>query len=156
MRITVLAVGTRMPGWVVTGVDTYRKRLPPHIKLEIVEIAPGVRGARAPVTAAMEKEAGQLLKHAARADRVIALDERGTQWRSTKLAEHLRGWQDEAADVAMLIGGADGLTDACRQRADAIWSLSQLTLPHALVRVVLAEQIYRASTILQGHPYHRE
>ena len=71
-------------------------------------------------------------------------------------AERLRGWQDDAADVAILIGGADGLTDACRNRADAIWSLSQLTLPHALVRVVLAEQIYRASTILQGHPYHRE
>jgi 23S rRNA (pseudouridine1915-N3)-methyltransferase len=156
MRITVLAVGTRMPGWVVTGIDTYRKRLPPHIKFEIVEIAPGARAARAPVAAAMEKEAEQLLKRAARADRVVALDERGKQWRSTQLAERLRSWQDDAADVAMLIGGADGLTDACRNRADAIWSLSQLTLPHALVRVVLAEQIYRASTILQGHPYHRE
>ena len=156
MRITVVAVGTRMPGWVVTGIDTYRKRLPPHIKLEIAEISPGVRAARAPVAAAMEKEAEQLLKRAARADRVIALDERGKQWRSTGLAERMRGWQDEAADVAMLIGGADGLTDECRNRADAVWSLSQLTLPHALVRVVLAEQIYRASTILQGHPYHRE
>ncbi len=145
-----------MPAWVISGIDTYRKRLPPHIKFEIVEISPGLRTARAPVGVAMEKEAEQLLKRAARADRIIALDETGKQWRSTQLAERLRTWQDESSDVALLVGGADGLTDECRNRADAVWSLSQLTLPHALVRVVLAEQIYRASTILQGHPYHRE
>ncbi|MFQ5636241.1 MAG: 23S rRNA (pseudouridine(1915)-N(3))-methyltransferase RlmH [Gammaproteobacteria bacterium] len=97
-----------------------------------------------------------MLKRAARADRVIALDQRGREWSSAALAAEMRGWRDNAADVALLIGGPDGLADVCRERADDVWSLSRLTLPHGLVRVVLAEQIYRAWTILQGHPYHRE
>lgn len=104
----------------------------------------------------MQKEQEQLLKRAGRTDRVIALDERGVEWTSVQLADQMRGWQQDAASVALLVGGPDGLTDACRQRADSVWSLSRLTLPHGLVRVVLAEQIYRAWTILQGHPYHRE
>lgn len=156
MRITVIAVGTRMPAWVAAGTDAYRKRLPPHIKLEIVEVQPGQRSAQRPVEAALRKEEEQLLKRAARADRIIALDERGKEWSSSDLATQMLSWQQDAPDVALLIGGPDGLTDACRQRADAVWSLSRLTLPHALVRVVLAEQIYRAWTIMQGHPYHRD
>jgi len=104
----------------------------------------------------MRKEEEQLLKRAERADTVIALDERGAEWTSMQLADQMRVWQQDAASVAVLIGGPDGLTEACRRRADAAWSLSRLTLPHGLVRVVLAEQVYRAWTILQGHPYHRE
>jgi len=145
-----------MPGWVAAGVDAYRKRLPPHIKLELIEIPPGQRSARGPVTAAVEKEAEQLLKRTGRADTVIAMDERGKEWSSVELAEQMRGWQESASHVAFLIGGPDGLADACRRRAAAVWSLSRLTLPHGLARVVLAEQLYRACTILQGHPYHRE
>lgn len=156
MRITVFAVGTRMPGWVAAGVDAYRKRLPRHLKLEITEIPVGHRSARGPVDAAMQKEEEQLLKRSARADRIIALDERGSAWSSEELAREMRGWQNDSADVALLIGGPDGLTDTCRERADAIWSLSRLTLPHGLVRVILAEQLYRAWSILEGHPYHRE
>jgi len=156
MRIAVFAIGTRMPGWVADGVDAYRKRLPRHINLDIVEISPGHRSGHGPVEAAMRKEEEQLLKRAERADTVIALDERGAEWTSMQLADQMRVWQQDAASVAVLIGGPDGLTEACRRRADAAWSLSRLTLPHGLVRVVLAEQVYRAWTILQGHPYHRE
>lgn len=156
MRITILAVGTRMPGWVAGGVDAYRKRMPPHIQVDVVEIPPGHRSARASVDGAREKEAAALLKRASRSDVVIALDETGEAWSSTALAGRMRDWLDGGADVALLIGGPDGLTDECRREAHAIWSLSRLTLPHGLVRVVLAEQLYRAWTILQGHPYHRE
>ena len=146
-----------MPAWVASGVDTYRKRLPPQVKLELIEISPGQRSARGPVAAAVEKEAEQLLKRAGRADTIIALDERGAEWSSVELAEEMRGWQERASHVAFLIGGPDGLSDdGCRQHARLVWSLSRLTLPHGLVRVVLAEQLYRAWTILQGHPYHRE
>ena len=156
MRISVFAVGTRMPGWVAGGVDAYRKRLPRHINLDIVEIPPGHRSGRGPADAAMQKEEEQLLRRAARADRIIALDEHGHEWSSVQLADEMRNWQDTSAHVALMVGGPDGLTDACRRNAHAVWSLSRLTLPHGLVRVVLAEQIYRAWTILQGHPYHRE
>lgn len=145
-----------MPGWVTGGVDAYRKRLPPHIKLDLTEIQPGHRSSRAATNVAMDQEAEQLLKRAGRADTVIALDERGREWSSVQLAGELRDWQERASDVAFLIGGPDGLTEACRQRAEAVWSLSRLTMPHGLVRVVLVEQLYRAWTILQGHPYHRE
>jgi 23S rRNA (pseudouridine1915-N3)-methyltransferase len=155
MRITILAVGTRMQRWVYEGVEVYTKRLPRHIKVEVVEISPGQRAARGPVAAAMEKEAEQLLKRAAPADLTIALDEGGRQKSSTELATDMRGWLDDVGHVALLIGGADGLTERCRNQSDQIWSLSKLTLPHALVRVVLVEQLYRAWTILQGHPYHR-
>lgn len=156
MRITILAVGTRMPGWVGGGVDTYRKRLPPQIKLELIEIPPGYRSARGPVATAVDKEAEQLLKRAGRADIVIALDERGAEWSSVALADEMRGWRERASHIAFLIGGPDGLSEACREHAHVVWSLSRLTLPHGLVRVVLAEQLYRAWTIMQGHPYHRE
>ena len=145
-----------MPGWVVGGVDAYRKRMPPHIQVEVVEISPGHRSARGSADTAREKEAVALLKRARRCDVVIALDETGKAWSSPALAERMRNWLDDGANVALLIGGPDGLTDECRRAADAIWSLSALTLPHGLVRVVLAEQLYRAWTILQGHPYHRE
>lgn len=156
MRITILAVGTRMPRWVVEGVDAYQKRLPPHIKLEIEEVPPGSRSARGAAASAMRKEAEALLKRAARAERVIALDERGKEWTSVELGRRMSEWQENASSVALMIGGPDGLADDCRQRAHETWSLSRLTLPHGLVRVVVAEQIYRAWTILQGHPYHRD
>ena len=87
---------------------------------------------------------------------VIALDERGKNWSSTDLAAQLESWMANDPNVVFMIGGADGLADSCKQRADQLWSLSPLTLPHALVRVVLAEQIYRAWTLVQGHPYHRD
>ncbi|MGI9342608.1 MAG: 23S rRNA (pseudouridine(1915)-N(3))-methyltransferase RlmH [Gammaproteobacteria bacterium] len=156
MRITMFAVGTRMPRWVDEGVDVYRRRLPPQIKLDIDEVPLGNRSARGDVSVAQRKEADQLLKRAGSADRIVALDERGAEWTSVELGRRMNEWQSDATNVALLIGGPDGLTEDCRQRADDVWALSRLTLPHGLVRVVLAEQIYRAWTIIQGHPYHRE
>ena len=156
MRITVLAVGTRMPAWVTDGVQNYSKRLPRHFQFSIREIPAANRGSGMTPARAMSAEADALLKAASGADRVIALDERGSAWTSRQLADRLDRWQQEYPQVALLIGGADGLDERCRERADDIWSLSPLTLPHALVRVILAEQLYRAWSMLQGHPYHRE
>lgn len=155
MQIAVVAVGTRMQGWVNDGFNTYKKRLPPHLSLKLIEIPPGRRTARGDNARAITDEAEQLLKASAGADIRIALDEHGREWSSEELAVALRAWQDRSADVALLIGGPDGLHDTCRDACERVWSLSALTFPHGLVRIVLAEQLYRAWTILQGHPYHR-
>jgi len=144
-----------MPSWVYDGVAAYSQRLPRHIRLEVIEIPPGQRASRGPVAPAMEKEAEQLMKRAETADLTIALDEAGTLKSSAELATEMQTWLNDTPHVAVLIGGADGLTQRCKSKADRLWSLSKLTLPHGLVRVVLVEQLYRAWTILQGHPYHR-
>lgn len=155
MEIALLAVGTRLPAWVNDGFETYRKRLPAQLALRLEEIPPGQRRPREPTESAVRAEGEQLLRRAASADLVIALDERGRQWSSLELSAALEDWQIHSPRVAILVGGPDGLSDACRDEARRLWSLSRLTLPHALVRVLVAEQIYRAWTILQGHPYHR-
>jgi len=144
-----------MPSWVYDGVAAYSQRLPRHIQLQVSEILPGQRASRGPVAPAMEKEAEQLMKRAGAADLTIALDEAGTLKSSAELATEMQNWLNDTPHVALLIGGVDGLTERCKNESDHVWSLSKLTLPHALVRVVLVEQLYRAWTILQGHPYHR-
>lgn len=155
MEISLLAVGTRMPAWISAGFEAYRKRLPAQLTLELHEVPAGQRKARADAAAARRIEAEQLLRRAEPADLVLALDEQGQQWSTSELADAMRRWQLETPRVALLVGGPDGLDERCRRRADRLWALSKLTLPHALVRVLVAEQIYRAWTILQGHPYHR-
>jgi 23S rRNA (pseudouridine1915-N3)-methyltransferase len=145
-----------MPGWVKEGVTTYQKRLPRHLQLEFREFAPAQRSAGVTAERAMRREGEQLLKALPDGAHLIALDERGRQWSSINLARQLESWLAAQPQVVFMIGGADGLAPACKDRADSLWSLSALTLPHALVRVVLAEQIYRAWTLVQGHPYHRE
>lgn len=144
-----------MQRWVYDGVDAYIKRMPAQIQTQVVEIQAGTRNTRATVQAAKEKEAEKLLKKAVGADLTIALDESGKAYNSIELADEMQDWLGRVPHVAILIGGPDGLTDACKNKADRLWSLSHLTLPHGLVRVVLVEQLYRAWTILQGHPYHR-
>jgi 23S rRNA (pseudouridine1915-N3)-methyltransferase len=156
MRLSVLAVGTRMPAWVNDGVKEYARRMPRQIQFAIEEIQAGQRTARGNVAAAREQEAKQLIKRSATANLRIVLDEKGKPWTSTALADQLRDWLLNAPQVVLMIGGPDGFTDEIRDRADRLWSLSPLTLPHGLVRVVLAEQLYRAWTIVDGHPYHRE
>jgi 23S rRNA (pseudouridine1915-N3)-methyltransferase len=156
MRLTVLAVGTRMPAWVNQGVQTYTKRLPRHIDLQFRELPAAPRKSGATPAKLMQKEGEHLLKAVQNPAYVIALDEHGKNWSSTGLASQLESWMANDPNVVFMIGGADGLADSCKQRADQLWSLSPLTLPHALVRVVLAEQIYRAWTLVQGHPYHRD
>jgi len=136
-----------MPDWVTNAFDAYSQRMPAHINVELKETPVGGRSGRS--------EEDLLLRNAASADLVIALDESGKPWSSAELAENMEDWMQRSPHVALLIGGPDGLSDRCKRSATATWSLSKLTLPHGLVRVVLIEQLYRAWTILQGHPYHR-
>lgn len=156
MRLTVLAIGTRMPAWVNEGVQVYQKRLPRHLPLEFRELPAAQRSSATTATVLRDKEGESLLRALPEQACVVALDEHGTRWTSNQLASRLESWLGSQPQVVFLIGGADGLAEACKSRADFLWSLSPLTLPHALVRVVLAEQLYRAWTLLQGHPYHRE
>jgi 23S rRNA (pseudouridine1915-N3)-methyltransferase len=155
MRIHLLAVGRRMPAWVTAGYAEYAQRLPPECRLLLTEIEPGQRGKGRNPARAMVEEGTRLLAALPKSVQVIALDERGQAWSSTELARRLQAWMQDGRDVALLVGGADGLAQEVRQRADASWSLSKLTLPHALVRVLVAEQLYRAWSILNNHPYHR-
>lgn len=150
-RLRILAVGTRMPAWVQAGFAEYHKRMPRDFAVELREIPVSRReGARA-VT-----EEGEALLAALGADEhVVALEVGGEPWSTEDLAARMRTWRDEGRRAAFLIGGPDGLADACRARAASQWSLSRLTLPHPLVRIVLMEQIYRAWSILGAHPYHR-
>jgi 23S rRNA (pseudouridine1915-N3)-methyltransferase len=150
-RLRLLAVGTRMPAWVQAGFAEYHKRMPREFAVELREFALSKRdGARA-----VNEEGEALLAAITQEETVIALEVGGESWSTADLAARLREWRDEGRRVAFLIGGPDGLSDACRARAARCWSLSRLTLPHPLVRVLLMEQLYRAWSILGAHPYHR-
>ncbi|GMU45486.1 MAG: hypothetical protein AMXMBFR26_02680 [Porticoccaceae bacterium] len=155
MRLRLLAVGTRMPAWVGLAVADYARRLPPELKLEIVEIPLGARSATADPAAAVAAEGRALLKAVGARDTLVALDVAGEPWSTPQLAARLGGWQAAGGNCCLLIGGPDGLDSECLRRAQQRWSLSALTLPHPLVRVLVAEQLYRAWTINVGHPYHR-
>ena len=155
MRIKVLAVGKKMPDWVQAGWAEYHKRLPKDVKLDLVEIAPGNRGKSSSPATAMKEEAGRILAAIDATDTVIALDVKGRNWSTEQLAEKIARWQMNGEQIALLIGGPDGLAQEVLQQAKERWSFSNLTLPHPLVRVVLVEQIYRAFSLLNNHPYHK-
>ncbi len=155
MRISLLAVGTRLPAWIGEGFETYRKRMPGHIQLELQEIPSGARGGRDSAGKARAREGERILRRVDGRDLLIALDERGSEWSTAELAGELEKWLAGYPRVALAVGGADGLDAECRNRAQRLWSLSRLTLPHGMVRVLVAEQLYRAWTLLAGHPYHR-
>lgn len=155
MKIHLLAIGVRMPDWVKTAYAEYAVRLPRECMLNLLEIAAGQRGPHADVARIVRTEGERLLAAVPTGSRLIALDERGQQWSTAELAERLAGWLREGRDLSLLVGGPDGLDAACRNRAEGLWSLSRLTLPHPLVRVVVAEQLYRAWSLLHHHPYHR-
>ena len=144
-----------MPKWVEQGVAEYQKRLPPEIKLELKEIALGKRGKGADIARAIAQEGQQMMAAIADRDHVVALEVKGKPWTTEQLARQLSDWQLQGDNVSLLVGGPDGLAVECRQRASQQWSLSPLTLPHPIVRIVLAEQLYRAWTINNNHPYHR-
>jgi len=144
-----------MPDWVESAAREYTKRMPTTCTLQITEIA-AFRGSQStPPETRKRQEAERLLTAIPGGARVIALDEHGKQWNSANLARRLQDWMLSGDEVALLVGGADGLDPACLERAEMSWSLSDLTLPHAMVRVIVAEQLYRAWTILNNHPYHR-
>ena len=155
MKIRLLAVGNKMPAWVEQGYQEYAKRLPRDCSLELVEISPGHRGKNASSDKAMQQEADALKKAIRPGEHVVALAVEGKPWSTERLSEELEGWRNQGGDVALLVGGPDGMTDDVLRLAKQRWSLSPLTRPHPLVRVLLSEQIYRAWTILQGHPYHK-
>ena len=144
-----------MPGWVAEGYADYAKRLPRDFALDLVELKPEPRDRGKSTGQILAAEAVRI-RTACAGFRVVALDERGKAWTTRELAARLARWRDEARDVAFVIGSADGLDASVARDADDVVSLSALTLPHALVRVVLAEQLYRATALNAGHPYHRE
>lgn len=155
MRLIVASVGQRMPSWVCDGWEEYARRMPRELSLELREVPLGRRGRNADIPRLRREEGAALLSSAGSGARVVALDRGGRAWTTERLARRLEAWMGEGRDCAFLIGGPDGLDPACLEAADEAWSLGPLTLPHPLVRVVLAEQLYRAWTILRNHPYHR-
>jgi len=155
MRVTLVAVGQRMPGWITEGFAEYSKRLRARLPLELLEIPAAKRGS-GDVARAMSEEGKRLLAAIRPQDHVVALDEHGKSRTSLDLSRWLGARQQSGNDLVFVVGGADGFAPEVRARANELWSLSALTLPHALVRVVFAEQLYRAVTLLDGHPYHRE
>ncbi len=144
-----------MPAWVNDGVSEYTKRLPRDLVVEFHELPLAARSKNADIKRIIQKESDAMLAAVHDQDYVIALEVNGQSWSTEKLAANLENWQMNGRNVVLMIGGPDGLGEACRQRANQLWSLSALTLPHPIVRIVLAEQLYRAWTLTQNHPYHR-
>ena len=152
MQISVYAVGRKMPAWVQQASNDYVKRMPRRWQFVVREF-PQAQGDTSDII--MAKEADLVLDAIADKAHVIALDNRGKSWSTEQVATQLSSWQELGKSLIFLIGGADGLHPRCRERADQMWSLSPLTYPHPLVRVVLVEQLYRAQSLLDNHPYHR-
>jgi 23S rRNA (pseudouridine1915-N3)-methyltransferase len=155
MKARLISVGERMPAWVADGFAEYRKRLSRDLPLDLVEIPLGARGKGRDPARAIADEGAAVLAALPKDAHVVALDGRGKPWSSEQLAEQLAAWRMSGRDLAILIGGPDGHAADVLARADQRWSLGPLTLPHMLVRLVVAEQLYRAMSINAGHPYHR-
>ena len=154
MHIRLIAVGDRQPRWVDDAFATYTARFPPQWKFRTETIATAKR--TGDTRRAIDKEAEAILGKLSPGEQVVLLDERGKQLTSKNLAERLQSWQADGRNLTFIIGGPDGVSDRCRQRADLTWSLSDLTLPHGIARILFSEQLYRAWSLITGHPYHRE
>ncbi|MGA7596045.1 MAG: 23S rRNA (pseudouridine(1915)-N(3))-methyltransferase RlmH [Gallionella sp.] len=156
MKLIILSVGHKMPDWITAGFNEYAKRMPRDAQIVLQEIRPEPRTTGKTTVQIMEAEARRILSALPQNCRRIALDEHGAQLTTAQLASQMQEWMREGGDAAFIIGGADGLHASVKQAAQQQLALSALTLPHALVRVLLAEQLYRAHSILHNHPYHRE
>ena len=156
MKLLIVSVGHRMPDWITAGFNEYARRMPREAKIELLEIKPEPRTTGKTTAQIMEAEAQRILAALPRDCLRIALDERGAQPTTKQLAAQMQDWMRAGRDVAFIIGGADGLHESVKQAAQQIMALSSLTLPHAMVRVLLAEQLYRAHSMMHNHPYHRE
>ena len=154
MHIRLIAVGDRQPRWVDEAFDTYTARFPPQWKFRTETIATAKR--KGDARRAIDKEAEAILGKLSPGEQVVLLDERGKQLTSKNLAERLQSWQADGRDLTFVIGGPDGVSDRCRERANFTWSLSDLTLPHGIARILFSEQLYRAWSLITGHPYHRD
>jgi 23S rRNA (pseudouridine1915-N3)-methyltransferase len=155
MKFLICAVGHRMPEWVAAGFDEYARRMPREAHIELLEIRPEKRGEGKSIEQLLSAEAIRIKAALPSRCGMVAMDERGKQWTTARLADSITGWMGNGSDIAFVIGGADGLDAHIKNSADEILALSALTLPHGLARVLLAEQLYRAVTFLKGHPYHR-
>ncbi|WP_194714623.1 23S rRNA (pseudouridine(1915)-N(3))-methyltransferase RlmH [Noviherbaspirillum soli] len=155
MQLVIAAVGHKMPAWIETGFTEYAKRMPPDCRIVLREVKPVDRSGSRSADTVMAMERIRIEAVIAKGSQVVALDERGKDLTSAQLAKNLAQWQQGGTDVTFVIGGADGLDAQFKQRADMLLRISSLTLPHGMVRVLLAEQLYRAWSITQNHPYHR-
>lgn len=155
MRLRIVALGHRMPAWVTEALAAYVGRLPREYALDVVELKPAPRDRGRSVPQLLAEEAPRIVAACAGA-RMVALDERGAAWTTRELADRLQHWRREGSDIAFVVGSADGLDPALKSNAVAVVAVSAMTLPHGLVRVLLAEQLYRAASLVAGHPYHRE
>ena len=156
MRVSIVAVGNKMPAWIQEGFQEYVRRMPPEIRVELTELKPEPRDSGKTVEKAKALEGERILGALPDGANLIALDEKGRSVTTQGLSVMLSGWMRDGSSPAFVIGGADGLSEPVKERAQKLVSLSSLTLPHGLARVLLAEQLYRAWTILARHPYHRE
>jgi 23S rRNA (pseudouridine1915-N3)-methyltransferase len=156
VRVTILSVGHKMPAWIQEGFQEYTRRMPPEIRVELVELKPEERGGGRDVERAKVAESERVMQALPAGATLLVLDERGKAVTTQGLSVMLSQWMRDGSHPAFAIGGADGHSDALRERAQKLVALSALTLPHGLVRVLLAEQLYRAWSILARHPYHRE
>jgi 23S rRNA (pseudouridine1915-N3)-methyltransferase len=155
MQLIVAAVGHKMPAWIEAGFQEYAKRMPPECRLVLKEIKPIERSSGKNAETVMAQERIRIDAALPKGGRVIALDEHGAHTTTVQLSQQLSIWQQQGGDVSFVIGGADGLDAEFKKNADGLLRLSNMTLPHGLVRVILAEQLYRAWSILRNHPYHR-
>jgi len=155
LKITLIAVGTKMPHWVTEAYTEYTKRLPPELAIRLVEIPADKRTKNSDMARLIQQEGERMWEAIPKGDYVIALTERGKLWNTREFSVQLQDWQQSGRGVSLLVGGPEGLSAACLSKAHLQWSLSPLTWPHPLVRVMLAEQIYRAWSLLSHHPYHR-
>lgn len=155
MQLIIAAVGHKMPAWIETGFQEYAKRMPPECKLVLKEIKPIDRGSNKNAESVMAQERTRIEAVLPKGGRMIALDERGQDLTTMQMSQLLTQWQQQGGDVTFVIGGADGLDADLKKNADMLIRISSLTLPHGMVRVLLAEQLYRAWSITQNHPYHR-
>jgi 23S rRNA (pseudouridine1915-N3)-methyltransferase len=156
MQIAVISASGKQPGWVQSGFDTYARRLRGSCTLTLTEIALAKRGKTVALPRVLEQEGKRMQAAIPKGAHIVALDESGRGWSTTELADRLKSWLQGGCPVALLIGGPDGIAPDCFERADERWSLSSLTLPHGLARVIAAEALYRAWSLLEHHPYHRE
>jgi 23S rRNA (pseudouridine1915-N3)-methyltransferase len=155
MKITLIAIGTKMPAWVSEIYTEYVKRLPSEFHLQLIEIPAHKRTKNTDLARVTVQEGERMWSAIPKGDYVVALTERGKLWTTQQFAVQLQNWQQSGKNISLLIGGPEGLSQTCLDKAHTQWSLSPLTWPHPLVRVMLAEQIYRAWSVIAGHPYHR-
>jgi 23S rRNA (pseudouridine1915-N3)-methyltransferase len=155
MQIHLISIGNRMPSWVQQGYDEYAKRLPRECELVLKEISPGKRTKNSDIARIVKDEGERMAAAIPQSTHIVTLDIPGKPWTTPELAVAMQRWLESGQTIALMVGGPEGLADAIKQRASESWSLSKLTFPHPLVRIVVAEQIYRAWSILQNHPYHR-